>query len=112
MIYPSRISALAFIAAAFWAAPAPAADTVKNLCPRRAIEHGGQGEGARCWTIQATDPKTADLFKHLRKDGEWIVRDDAFIKYLNRHGGLTTIGYGSPGRTGVELEFGTVVSKH
>ena len=60
---------------------------------------------------QATDPKTKDLFKHLRKDGKWIVRDDVFIKFLKRHGPLT-IGYGSPGRTGVELEFGTAMGDH
>ena len=57
---------------------------------------------------QANDEKTADLFAHLRKDGQWITRDDVFIKYLGRHGGLT-IGYGSPNRTGVELELGTVL---
>jgi hypothetical protein len=57
---------------------------------------------------QATDEKTAGLFAHLRKDGQWITRDDVFIKYLGRHGGLT-IGYGSPNRTGVELELGTVL---
>ena len=55
---------------------------------------------------QATDPKTKDLFAHLRKDEQWIVRDDVFIKYLERKGPLT-VGYGSPDRTGVELEFGT-----
>ncbi len=60
---------------------------------------------------QAEAPETKDLFAHLRKDGQWIVRDDVFIKYLKRHGGLT-IGYGSPDRTGVELEFGTVVGDH
>lgn len=60
---------------------------------------------------QATDPKTKELFAHLRKDGRWIVRDDAFIKFLERHGGLT-IGYGSRDRTGVELEFGTVMADH
>jgi len=60
---------------------------------------------------QATDEKTKALFEHLRKDGKWIVRDDVFIKYLKRSGGLT-IGYGSPGRTGAELEFGTVVGDH
>ena len=54
---------------------------------------------------QAEAPETKDLFKHLRKDGKWIVRDDVFIKYLDRKGPLT-IGYGSPGRTGAELEFG------
>lgn len=60
---------------------------------------------------QAQAPKTKELFAHLHQDGQWIVRDDVFIKYLNRKGGLT-VGYGSPGRTGVELEFGTVVGNH
>ncbi len=60
---------------------------------------------------QAADPKTKDLFAHLRKDDKWIVRDDVFIKFLDRKGPLT-VGYGSPGRTGVELEFGTVMGDH
>ncbi|HUR46178.1 MAG TPA: sialate O-acetylesterase [Candidatus Saccharimonadales bacterium] len=60
---------------------------------------------------QAEDPKTGSLFQHLRKDGKWIVRDDVFIKFLERKGPLT-IGYGSPGRTGPELEFGTVMGDH
>ena len=60
---------------------------------------------------QATDAKTKDLFAHLRKDDKWIVRDDVFIKFLDRKGPLT-VGYGSPGRTGVELEFGTVMGNH
>src|SRR5271170_4031256 len=60
---------------------------------------------------QATDPKTKDLFAHLRKDGKWIVRDDVFVQFLDRHGPLT-IGFGSPGRTGVELEFGTLMGDH
>ena len=60
---------------------------------------------------QATDAKTRNLFAHLRKDNKWIVRDDVFIKFLDRKGPLT-VGYGSPGRTGVELEFGTVMGNH
>ncbi|BCX46980.1 sialate O-acetylesterase [Haloferula helveola] len=60
---------------------------------------------------QATDPKTADLFKQLRKDDGWAVRDDVFIDYLGRHGGLT-VGYGSGDRTGVELELGTVLGEY
>ena len=54
---------------------------------------------------QATNAATRELFAHLRKDDNWLVRDDVFIKFLDRHGPLT-IGYGSPGRTGPELEFG------
>lgn len=57
---------------------------------------------------QATDGKTRGVFSHLRSGEGWKVRDDVFIKFLDRHGGLT-VGYGSPGRTGVELEFGTVM---
>jgi hypothetical protein len=60
---------------------------------------------------QAADAKTKDLFAHLRKDDKWIVRDDVFIKFLERHGGLT-LGYGSPDRTGPELELGTVLGDH
>jgi alpha-galactosidase len=60
---------------------------------------------------QATDPKTKELFAHLRKGDQWVVRDDVFIKFLGRKGPLT-IGYGSPNRTGVELEFGTVMGDH
>jgi carbohydrate esterase-like sialic acid-specific acetylesterase len=57
---------------------------------------------------QATDPKTKALFAHLRQGDRWAVRDDVFIKFLDRKGPLT-LGYGSPDRTGPELEFGTVM---
>lgn len=60
---------------------------------------------------QATDSKTSEMFAHLRNGDEWIVRDDVFIKFLNRHGGLT-IGFGSPNKTGVELEFGNTMGDH
>ncbi len=54
---------------------------------------------------QAGRPATRDIFKHLRKDGKWVERDDVWIKFLDRKGKLT-IGYGSPGCIGPELEFG------
>jgi len=60
---------------------------------------------------QAVAPETKDLYKHLRKDGKWIVRDDVFVKFLKRKGSLT-IGFGSPGRTGPELEFGVAMGNH
>lgn len=61
---------------------------------------------------QAKDPKTAKLFAHLRKDGQWVTRDDVFIKFGNKHGGLTK-AYGSRGkRTGLELEYGTTLGEH
>ncbi len=57
---------------------------------------------------QAQQPDTRELFKHLRKDDRWIVRDDVWIKFLDRKGKLT-VGYGSPKCIGPELEFGRVV---
>ena len=60
---------------------------------------------------QARAADTKALFSHLRKGEEWIVRDDVFIKYQDRRGGLT-IGYGSRNRTGLELEFGTSIGNH
>ncbi len=49
-------------------------------------------------------------FAEIGKDGKWKVRDDVFVKFLRRKGPLT-VGYGSPGRTGVELEFGTAMGE-
>jgi len=59
---------------------------------------------------QATDPATRELFAHLRDGDGWVERDDVFIRYGGRRGPLT-IGYGSPGRTGVELELGMVLGE-
>ncbi len=61
--------------------------------------------------FQSTDEKTKAFFAHLRRDNMWIVRDDTFIKYLDRKGPLT-VGYGSPNRTGIELEFGTAMGNY
>jgi hypothetical protein len=60
---------------------------------------------------QTTQPATADMFKHLQKDGKWVDRDDVWIKFLDRHGKLT-VGYGAPKCIGPELEFGNVVGDH
>ncbi|MGH7169406.1 MAG: sialate O-acetylesterase [Gemmataceae bacterium] len=57
---------------------------------------------------QATQSATRQLYAPLRKDGEWIKRQDVWIKFLNRKGKLT-VGYGSPKCIGPELGFGTVV---
>ncbi|MFO0964477.1 MAG: sialate O-acetylesterase [Gemmataceae bacterium] len=54
---------------------------------------------------QLGQPATRDLFKHLQKDGKWIVRDDVAIRYHD-HKGKLTVGYGSPKSIGPELEFG------
>ncbi len=54
---------------------------------------------------QATAPETKDFYAKYRTGDEWTVRDDVFIKFLDRKGPLT-IGYGSPDKTGLELAFG------
>jgi alpha-galactosidase len=60
---------------------------------------------------QIDDPRTKKEFEHLRKDGHWIVRDDVWIKFLDRKGKLT-VGFGSPNCIGPELEFGIAVGDH
>ena len=60
---------------------------------------------------QARQPETMDFFKHLREDGAWVVRDDVWINFLGRRGGLT-VGFGSPNCIGPELEFGNTVGNH
>ncbi|MHC4431372.1 MAG: sialate O-acetylesterase [Planctomycetota bacterium] len=60
---------------------------------------------------QAEQPETRDFFKHLKKDGGWAVRDDAWINFLSRRGNLT-VGFGSPKCVGPELEFGNTVADH
>ena len=86
------------------------ADTVKVFV--LAGQSNMEGKAAnKLIEFQATDEKTKAHFAHLRTGDQWTVRDDAFIKFLNRHGGLT-IGYGSPNKTGPELEFGHLMAEH
>ena len=89
---------------------ATAADTVKVFVLAGQSNMEGKVQ-SKLLEHQARDAKTRDIFAHLLKDDEWIVRDDVWIKFLGQHGGLTK-GYGSGDRTGVELEFGTVVGNH
>jgi len=60
---------------------------------------------------QIKAPETKELFKHLHKDGKYIERDDVWINFLKRKGKLT-VGFGSPGRCGPELEFGNTVGDY
>lgn len=92
-----------------------------------------QGKAAAT-TLDAVikDPKTRNRFKHLKKDGEWVKREDVWVTFLenkNRGGfplyGPLTVGYGSekterdeenkkipvPG-VGPELGIGHVLGDH
>lgn len=87
-----------------------AGDTVKVFVLAGQSNMEGKAK-QRLLDHQATDPKTKDFFAHLRDGDKWAVRDDVFIKFLGRKGPLT-IGYGSPERTGSELEFGYLMGEH
>ena len=67
-----------------------------------------EGKGSLEYLVK--DPATADRFAHLVDEkGEWVVRDDVWIWYFDRKGGLT-VGYGArDDRIGPELQFGHVV---
>lgn len=60
---------------------------------------------------QIKAPETKELFKHLHKDGKYIERNDVWINFLDRNGKLT-VGFGSPGKIGPELEFGNVMGDY
>ena len=108
----ARFLTLAITATALWATGSSAADTTSVKLFILAGQSNMEGKAPNAlFEHQATDAKTKELFAHLRRDNTWIVRDDVFVKFLERHGGLT-IGYGSPDRTGVELEFGNVMGDH
>ena len=78
-----------------------------RLNPRK--DNGGQGS----LEYLVKSPKTARQFAHcVDKDGEWIVRDDVWIWYLDRKGGLS-VGYGARKQTiGPEFQFGHVMGQH
>ena len=60
---------------------------------------------------QVKQPATRPLFAHFEKDGKWQERDDVMIRFLDRKGPLT-VGYGSPGCIGPELQFGWTAGDH
>ena len=60
---------------------------------------------------QIKAPETKEFFAHLHHDGKYIQRDDVWINYLDRRGNLS-VGYGSPGKIGPELEFGNTMGNH
>jgi len=62
--------------------------------------------------FQANQAETKQPFRHLLHDGDWLVREDVWIKNFHQKGNLT-VGFGqSPDRFGPELEFGQVVGDH
>lgn len=69
------------------------------------------GKGTLEYLVKA--PETAARFKHtIDEEGNWIVREDVWIWYLDRKGGLTA-GYGAKeDRIGPEFQFGHVVGDH
>lgn len=65
-----------------------------------------EGKGAlKLAEYQSEAPEFKDFYKHLKKDGKWVVREDVWINFLDRRGNLT-VGFGSPNCIGPELEFG------
>jgi len=72
-----------------------------------------RNEGKGSLEYLVNDPATAGRYKHLVDDcGRWTVRDDVWIWYLGRKGGLT-VGYGARNdRIGPELQFGHVMGDY
>ncbi|HSU69410.1 MAG TPA: sialate O-acetylesterase [Tepidisphaeraceae bacterium] len=73
-----------------------------------AKRNGGKGS----LEFLVKDPATAPRFAGLMDPkGKWVVRNDVWIKYLDRQGPLT-VGYGvRPDRIGPELGFGWTIAE-
>ena len=77
-----------------------------EIKPRPGSANGGKGS----LQYLVKDPATAAQYRHIiDASGNWVVRNDVWIWYLGRKGGLTT-GYGANGGLiGPEFQFGHVV---
>lgn len=73
--------------------------------------HRNGGKGTLEYLVK--DPATAARFKHtVDEKGDWVVRDDVWIWYLGRKGGLST-GFGAgKDRIGPEFQFGHAMGEH
>jgi hypothetical protein len=104
------------LGAALWFAAGFAALPVWGAKPVKVFILAGQSnmEGKAKVELlrrQIEAPESRQRFQHLHRNGAWIERDDVWIKFLDRKGKLT-VGLGSPGCIGPELEFGHVVGNH
>ena len=110
---------------------APAAPTTRPAVPSRSTKHaaGATDRPVKVFILagdsnmagrakvsllkyQANQAETKERFQHLIHDGEWVVREDVWIKNFKQKGNLT-VGFGQePDRFGPELEFGHVVGDH
>jgi alpha-galactosidase len=77
----------------------------------RIDQRRNEGKGSLEYMVK--NPHTAGRYAHLVDDqGRWVVRDDVWIWYLGRAGGLT-VGYGARNdRIGPELQFGHVMGDY
>jgi len=75
------------------------------------MEGHGRISGSQKGTLEtlSNDPATADRYRHLRRNGNWITRDDVWISWLDRKGKLGVGGWAAKGAIGPELGFGWVV---
>jgi alpha-galactosidase len=114
----AAVAAIIILASSVWAEPVGEGPVrVFILAGQSNMEGAGairgnlqrnDGKGGLEYLVK--DPATADRYKHLVDDkGDWLVRDDVWIWYFDRKGGLT-VGYGARNdRIGPELQFGHVV---
>ena len=80
-----------------------------GIVPAEEKRNGGQGS----LEYLATQPESAARYRHTRDpDGNWRLRDDVRIWYLERTGRLTA-GYGARSeRIGPEFQFGHAIGDH
>ena len=73
-------------------------------------ENKNGGQGTLEYMVKKSKQK--ELYKHtVDENGKWVVRNDVWISYMGKKGGLT-VGYGAGGdRIGPEFQFGHVMGQ-
>ncbi|MDP6558177.1 MAG: sialate O-acetylesterase [Pirellulaceae bacterium] len=96
-----------FLASAVEAAPPQGTVKVFILTGQSNME--GKGLALHLDTYKE-DPLIKDTYASLKKNGEWVVRDDVWITYPTKRGsaqaGRLTVGYGTKGEDSIGPEFG------
>ena len=91
------------------ASAAPPAGNVKVFILTGQSNMEGKGLASHLDTYKE-DPLIKDTYASLKRDGEWVVRDDVWITYPTKargpKAGSLTVGYGTKGEDSIGPEFG------
>lgn len=101
--------AIAFVLLVSAVEAAPPEGKVKVFILTGQSNMEGKGRALHLDTYKE-DPLIKDTYGSLKKNGQWVVRDDVWITYPTKNGGAKAgglgVGYGTKGEDSIGPEFG------